>query len=322
MTNDRFLSIHELNLSIDLSMSRPLPSLTALRAFEAGARHLSFTRAAEELSVTQAAVSHQIRALERELGCSLFRRKTRRVELTEGGHRLAKVLGDSFDRIVEVCDSLRRSDGEQLLTVSLTHAFAGSWLVRRLGRFHSQHPEIDLRLHHSYEVVDFARDGIDMAIRWGRGQWPGLEVEFLKGELLAPVCAPQLLASGPPLKRPEDLRHHTLLHDFDYEDWTLWLREAGVEGVDPRQGTIIDDQNVVQQAALDGQGVALCDLNLLAEDLAGGRLLCLFEPRIETSHAYYITYPPGALRRAKVKALREFLLAEAAAEMADRGRVS
>lgn len=295
-------------------MRRHLPSLTALRAFEAGARHLSFTRAAEELAVTQAAVSHQVRALEESLGCSLFRRMTRKVELTEPGRRLATVLGESFDRIVEVCESLQRSDGDRVLTVSLTHSFAGKWLVRRLGRFHQQHPEIDLRLHHSYEIVDFVRDDIDMAIRWGRGGWTGVETEFLKSEVLAPVCAPDLLSAGPPLNSPEDLARHTLLHDYDYEYWTVWLREAGVEGVDPQQGPIIDDQNVVLQATLEGQGVALGDLNLLASDLAAGRLVRLFEHSMETNDAYYITYPAGALRRPKVKALRDFLLAEAAAE--------
>lgn len=295
-------------------MRHPLPPLKALRAFEAGARHLSFTKAAEELNVTQAAISHQVRVLEEHLGLSLFRRYTRRLALTEEGRSLLPAVSEALDLIAQAVADLDSGVTRRRLTVSLTHSFAGKWLVRRLGRFRQAHPEIDLRLHHSMEVADFARDEVDMAVRWGRGGWPGVESDFLKAEVVALVCSPALLEGAHPLREPADLRHHTLLHDYDYDDWAQWLRAAGVTDVDPRSGPIMDETAIVLQAAIDGQGVAIADVTILADDLAKGRLVQPFDQELPSEYAHYVVYPPGALKQPKVKAFRDFLLAEAAAE--------
>ncbi len=291
-----------------------LPSLNALRAFEAGARHLSFTKAAEELNVTQAAISHQVKALEADLGVALFRRFTRRLELTPAGRRLLPPLGEAFGRIGGAVEELRRGDAARPLTVSLLPGFAGKWLVPRLSRFHAAHPEIDLRLHHTADVADFERDEADLAVRWGGGGWRGVESEFLKLEIMTPVCSPRLLEGEKPLRRPEDLRHHTLLHDYDHDYWGAWLNAMGIEGVEVRRGPVFDDENVVVEAAIDGQGVALGDIHLLDRDLASGRLVQPFDLSLPSDYAYYIVYPPGALERPKVRAFRDFLLAEAARE--------
>jgi LysR family glycine cleavage system transcriptional activator len=295
-------------------MARRLPPLNALRAFEAGGRHLSFTRAAAELHVTQAAVSHQVKALEAHLGVRLFRRMTRRLALTEAGRELLPKVGAAFDRIAEAAERAGGPDGDRTLTVSLTASFGARWLVQRLGRFWARHPEIDLKLHHTIHLVDLRREEADVAVRWGRGSWPGLEAEFLIRAGFTPVCSPALLSGPHPLRRPADLRNHTLLHEEDYEDWTQWLTAAGVDGVDPRRGPMIDDPSVLDRATLDGQGVALGRTDLIAEHLAAGRLVRPFDLDLDTDYAYYVVYPPKSLERPKVKAFRDFVLAEAAAE--------
>ena len=300
-------------------MSRRLPSLNALRAFEAGARHLSFTLAAEELSVTQAAISHQVKALEADLGVPLFHRYTRRLALTEAGRRLLPAVSEAFERIGQAVGDLRQDGGERLLTVSLTPSFAAKWLVRRLNRFRQAHPDIDLRMLHTEDVVDFARDEVDLAVRWGRGGWPGVEWEQLRPEEVIPVCSPALLEGTHPLRRPEDLKHHSLIHDYDFEDWQQWLRAAGLTHPEARRGAILDETTVVIQAAIEGQGVALTDRSLVQGDLAAGRLAVPFEISLEGDWATYIVTPPGAMKRPKVKAFRDFLLAEAAAEQASEG---
>ena len=297
---------------------RRLPPLNSLRAFEAGARHLSFTRAAEELHVTQAAVSHQVRALEEHLGVRLFRRLTRRLVLTEEGRALLPAVSEAFDRIAEAAERVGRDAGRaRTLTVSVTPSLGARWLVHRLGRFWREHPDIDLRLHHSIQLVDFGRDDVDMAVRWGRGGWPGVEAEFLMPAGVTPVCSPALLAGPNPLRAPADLRHHTLLHDGGYEGWLEWLTAAGVTDVDARRGPIIDDTGVVIQLALAGEGVALGPTVLVAEDLAAGRLVRPFDLRLESDIAYHLVYPSRALNRPKVKAFRDFLLAEAARDRAE-----
>ncbi len=295
-------------------MAQRLPPLTALRAFEAGARHLSFTRAAQDLNVSQAAISHQVRALEEYLGVRLFRRFTRKLVLTDEGRRLYPVVSDAFERIARAVQDIGEQGAHRLLTVSLTPSFGSRWLVGRLGRFRQDHPEIDLRLHHSLDTADFITDDVDMAVRWGRGDWPGLAVELLKGDVLAPVCHPDLLQGPQALRAPRDLRHHTLLHEDDFDDWTQWLRSAGIDEVDPRRGPVMNDPSVLIQAALGGQGVALATLAFVAEDLAAGRLVKPFDLSLETEFAYFIVYPPDAIEQPKVRAFRDFLLAEAASD--------
>jgi LysR family glycine cleavage system transcriptional activator len=297
-------------------LARRLPPLNALRAFEAGARHLSFTKAAEELFVTQAAVSHQVKLLEEDLGVSLFRRMTRKLALTEEGRALQRVAGEALDAIAEVAGELRAGSRGRTLSLSLTPTFGVKWLAQRIGRFWAAHPDIDLRLHHSIHLVDFARDEVDAAVRWGGGTWPGVEAVYLMRAGQTPVCAPELLQGPHPLREAADLRHHTLLHERDYVEWAQWLAVAGAPEIDPRRGPVIDDISVLHQAAIDGQGVALESENMVRADLEAGRLVKPFDVDLDEHNAYYLVAPPKAFERPNVQAFRDFLLAELKAEAA------
>jgi LysR family glycine cleavage system transcriptional activator len=301
-------------------MSRRLPPLNALRAFEAAARHLSFTRAAEELHVTQTAISHQIRALEERLGVRLFRRLPRGLLLTEEAQRYLPPVRDAFDQIAAATERLGAAGASGVLTVSVLPSFAAKWLVPRLGRFRAAHPEIDVRLSASMQLVDFAKEDVDVGIRMGRGVYPGLRVERMFGEEAFPVCSPKLLEGPHPLRTPGDLRHQTLLHDQDVgavmasdarQGWRLWLERAGVEGVDVERGPIFDDTSLLVQAAIDGQGVALGRRVLCAADLAAGRLVRPFELALPFRMAYYLVCPEALAERARIAAFRRWIMAEA-----------
>jgi len=300
-------------------MSRRLPPLNALRAFEAAARHLSFTRAAEELHVTQTAISHQIKALEERLGVQLFRRLPRGLLLTEEAQRYLPPVRAAFDQIAAATDRLSR-DRAGILTVSVLPSFAAKWLVPRLGRLRQAHPELELRIIATPRLADFARDEVDVGIRMGRGHYPGLRVERLFGDTLFPVCSPQLLAGPAPLRTPEDLRHHLLLAGDEHPGWAEWLRHAGVEGVEVPRGPLLDDSSLVLQAAIDGQGVALTRASLAAHDLAAGRLIKPFELALPFHLAYYLVAPEATADQPKVKAFRDWLLAEAQASEAQEAQ--
>ena len=291
-------------------MRRDLPPLNALRAFEAAARHLSFTRAADELAVTQAAISHQIRGLEDRLGVVLFRRAPRKLSLTDAGRELLSPIREAFDGIEAAVARARRDDGAGPLTVSVVPSFASKWLVPRLGRFRLRYPDIDIRISAEARLTRFD-EGVDVAIRAGRGQWPGLVVERFLTEELFPVCSPLLLAGPVPLVQPVDLGRHNLLHDDFETDWRMWLDAAGVEGVDWRRGTRFSESALVIQAAIEGQGVALARSALAAEDLKAGRLVRPFKIDLSSDYAYWIVCPPSHRDRAKVKALRDWLKSEA-----------
>jgi LysR family transcriptional regulator, glycine cleavage system transcriptional activator len=297
-------------------MSRRLPPLNALRAFEAAARHLSFTRAADELHVTQTAISHQIKALEERLAVRLFRRLPRGLLLTEEAQRYLPPIRDAFDQIAAATEQLGAGGSSGRLTVSVLPSFAAKWLVPRLGRFRATHPDLDLRISASSQLVDFARDDVDIAIRMGRGRYPGLRVDRLFGESMLPVCAPKLLSGAHPLRRPEDLREHVLLHDDDHTGWQLWLELSGVEGVDPTRGPIFTDSAMVVQAAAEGQGVALARRVLAAGDLAAGRLVQPFEVSLPHDLAYYLVSPEATAEQPRIRAFRAWLLAEAEADPA------
>ncbi|HEX3209051.1 MAG TPA: transcriptional regulator GcvA [Geminicoccaceae bacterium] len=297
-------------------MSRRLPPLNALRAFEAAARHLSFTRAADELHVTQTAISHQIKALEERLAVRLFRRLPRGLLLTEEAQRYLPPVRDAFDQIAAATEQLGAGGSSGRLTVSVLPSFAAKWLVPRLGRFRATHPDLDLRISASSQLVDFARDDVDIAIRMGRGRYPGLRVDRLFGESMLPVCAPKLLSGAHPLRRPEDLREHVLLHDDDHTGWQLWLELSGVEGVDPTRGPIFTDSAMVVQAAAEGQGVALARRALAAGDLAAGRLVQPFEVSLPHDLAYYLVSPEATAGQPRIRAFRAWLLAEAEADPA------
>lgn len=293
-------------------MRRDLPPLNALRVFEAAARLLSFTRAADELAVTQAAVSHQIKSLEQWLGVPLFQRLPRRLELTDGGRELLAAIRDAFDRIEGAAARVRRNDGAGPLTVTVLPSFAAKWLVPRLGRFQTLHPDIEVRIAADTRLSRFD-DGVDLAIRAGRGDWPDLVCERLLREELYPVCSPRLLAGPVPLVEPADLKGHTLLHDDFEQDWRMWLDAAGVTGVDWRRGPRFSDSSMVVQAAVEGQGVALARSALAQEDLKAGRLVRPFRIDIASRLAYYFVCPPSHASRPKVRAFRDWLMKEAAA---------
>jgi len=297
-------------------MARRLPPLNALRAFEAAARHLSFTRAADELAVTQAAVSHQVKALEDWLGRPLFRRLNRAVELTDAGRLLAAPLTAGLDQIADGVARVAAGGGdERVLTVTTIPSFAARWLIFRLPRFRVSHPGIDVRLHTDNALVDFDRMDVDVAVRFGRGDWPGLAAERLMPIRIFPVCSPRLLDGPHPLRTPADLRHHTLLHDdfgVDGRDigWAEWLRLAGAPEVDASRGPWFTDSGMVMQLAADGEGVALARTLLADDELRAGRLVRPFSQEIPVEHAYWIAAPPDRMRRPKVRAFRDWLTAE------------
>lgn len=289
---------------------RRLPPLNALRAFEAAARQLSFTKAAGELHVTQAAISHQIKALEEWLGMPLFKRQNRSLLLTDAGQAYLPPLREALDRIQDATDKLRERDKSGALTVSTFTSFAAKWLVPRLGRFATAHPDVEVRLAINDALMDFGSEALDVGIRYGRGDWKGLRAERLMTEVVFVVCSPRLLEGPVPLKRPEDLRRHTMLHDDLPEDWDTWLEAAGVGAIKARRDLAFNHSEMVLQAAIDGLGVALGRSVLVADDLATGRLIKPFDLELPTQAAYYFVCPEGSQDRPKVKAFRDWVTAE------------
>ena len=291
-------------------MARRLPPLNALPSFEAAARHLSFSKAADELHVTHGAVSRAIRNLEDHLGIQLMIRATRSVRLTPAGAAYAAEVREALDQLATATRVATGQHSAGLLGVSTLDSFAGKWLVPRLFRFRQAHPEIEVRLATSERLADFVSDGIDIAVRYGRGQYPGVSAELLIKEDLFPVCSPKLLEGPHPLRTPADLRHHTLIHDDFHIDWSMWLRSAGIEGIDPHRGPSFHSSVLALQAAVQGEGVVLGRSPLVGDDLAAGRLVRPFDISM-AGRGYYVVYPPRALQFTKVKAFRDWLMAEA-----------
>lgn len=290
-----------------------LPPLTAMRSFEVAARHLSFTKAAEELFVTQAAISHQIKALERDLGVSLFRRLNRTLALTDEGQALLPYVRDAFDQLNAGVQHLEQLCCSGALTISTTPSFAGHWLVGRLGRLRSQHPDIELRLSATEREVDLLREGVDCGIRHGLGDWPGLRVDRLFQATMVPVCSPSLLNGPLSLNEPADLAHHTILHALDGADeWLVWLRAAGVEGLDIGHGLQFDNGELALKAAMSGIGIAMGRLPVIDDDLAAGRLVEPFELEFDEQCAYYFIAPETTAEQPKIEAFRSWLLDEVA----------
>lgn len=303
-------------------MGRRLPPLNALRAFEAAARHLSFTRAAGELNVTQAAISHQVKGLEEQLGLSLFRRINRGLLLTEEGQSLFPVIRNALDALADGVERVRQRETRGMLTVSVLPSFAVKWLVPRLSHFQDRHPDIDLRISASERLVDFARDAIDIAVRFGRGYWPGLRVDRVFSEAITPVCSPKLARQ---LSEPMDLARVALLEEDmlltpEFPTWRDWLAAAGATNVDASRGPRFSHTHIMLQAAIDGRGVALSQVVLAADDLAAGRLVAPFPLRLPTDYAHYVVSPLVTADRPKVKAFREWVLSERAAnDLAHQG---
>jgi LysR family glycine cleavage system transcriptional activator len=292
-------------------MALILPSLNGLRAFESAARHLSFTRAAAELHVTQTAISHQIRRLEDQLGVSLFERRTRELRLTREAAAYLPAVQAAFDELRQATARLQRPAREGMLTVSTTASLAAKWLVTRVAAFQDANPGLEVRITTSAHLVDFRREEVDMAVRYGRGNWPGLRTRWLMAEDMFPVCSPALLRAENPLRQPADLAHHTLLHTTESrEDWQLWLTAAGLPtAIAARRGLSFDQGFMAVQAAVDGLGVALGRTRFVEDDIAAGRLVVPFDVVLPADAGFYIVAPEDTADTPKIALFRDWLLA-------------
>jgi LysR family glycine cleavage system transcriptional activator len=302
-------------------MSRLLPGTRALRTFEAAARHLNFTRAADELGLTPAAVSHQVKEIEEQLELVLFTRTSRTMRLTHAGNVLFEASIDALDLLNRAVSRARKmTRGTALLKVTLDAQFATKWLMRRVDDFRRQRPGIELRFDITYDVRDFERDDVDIGIRFGTGKYPGLCAHRLFDNIIIPVCSPALLASGPPLNEPRDLFRHTLAHiewsrqGVTWPNWSMWMQAAGVDDFDDSRTLVFGSSTDATQAALDGNAVALADFAMVANDLSQGRLVRPFELGIKVApeFAYFLVYPQTVKDDARIVAFREWLLEEAA----------
>lgn len=297
-------------------MSRRLPPLTALRAFEAVARHLSMARAAEELHVTPAAVSQQIKLLEDQLGQPLFKRG-KALALSDAAEAALPLLTDAFDRLERAAARLRSGASDGPLVVSTPPAFAARWLVPRLEDFQSRHPEIELRLLATRRLVDFALEDVDCAVRFGDGDYPGLHVERLMAEAIIPVAAPSVAAE---IASVADIARKPLLNDewhtgnMAFPDWETWLGSQGVTPDTPLRIKHFGESNLTIQAALSGLGVALVWRTLVEDDLRAGRLVWLLDRTIATRMAYHLVMPANRLGAAKVAAFRDWLMEKSRAD--------
>jgi LysR family glycine cleavage system transcriptional activator len=295
-------------------MLRRLPSLNALKAFEATARSESVTRAAEELCVTQGAVSQQVKALEAALGIKLFFRERQRLVITEAGREYLAVVRDALDRIAVGTERLVQRQTSGVLTVSTSPDFAAKWLVHRLGQFAEANPDIDLRVSAAMHHVDFAREEVDLAVRHGDGNWAGLGVVRLCSEQLFPVCSPKLVSGRNRITIASDLLKFPLLRLDDWQTWSRWFEAAGVN--DPvAHGPVLNRASMLIDAAVDGQGIALARTALAAWDLINGRLVRPIDVSLRLRKTYWIVCPKATSALPKITMFREWLLAQAADDM-------
>ncbi|GAD78364.1 transcriptional regulator GcvA [Vibrio ezurae] len=295
-------------------MARRLPPLKSLKVFEAAARHLSFTRAAEELFVTQAAVSHQVKALEEFLGLKLFRRRNRSLLLTEEGQSYFLDIKDIFTSLSEATDKVLERSEKGSLTISLQPSFAIQWLVPRLADFNAQEPDIDVRIK-AVDMDDSSlTDDVDVAIYYGRGNWPGLRADKLYQEYLIPVCAPRLLDSHKPLNSLSDLAGHTLLHDTSRKDWKQFVREHRLNHINVNYGPIFSHSTMVLQAAVHGQGIALGNNVLAQPDIEAGRLISPFDEVLVSKNAFYVVCHEKQADVGRIATFRDWMLSIAASE--------
>jgi len=296
--------------------------LNALRAFEASARHQSFSAAAAELHVTPAAVGQLVRTLEDWLGTPLFLRESSgrsRLIPTETAERALPDLRAGFDRLTLALERLREGSTSGVLTVTVSPAFAAKWLLPRIDRFQAAWPDTDVRLDTNHKSVDFVAQRIDIGVRYGSGNWPGLKADKLMDEEIYPVCSPELLRQQRRLRRPSDLARETLIHDLSmdghigFPTWKTWMENAGVRDAPATRGLRINNSAAVLQGAIEGHGVALARSVMARDDLASGRLVRLFpEISLASALAYYVVYRPGCAGLPRLVAFRDWLLAEAA----------
>ncbi|MGF6761620.1 LysR family glycine cleavage system transcriptional activator [Paraburkholderia sp. GAS33] len=291
-------------------MAGKLPSLNGLKVFECAARHMSFTKAASELNVTQTAISHQVRRLEDELGIRLFHRFKERLELTASGQAYLQGVSLAFDQLRFSTEQLLEGCNNNTLTISTLATFASKWLLPRLGSFRLEHPEIDIRVSASTDLVDFVVGGADTAIRYGSGEWKGLRADWLMADEIFPVCSPKLLTGKHPLTSIDNLAHHTLLQvsGVTSNDWSIWLEAAGLPANlagGPR--LTFDLALMAMQTAADGQGVCIGRRAYVEDDLRAGRLVAPFGKSVTTDRAFYLVSPRDLANCAKVVALRSWL---------------
>ncbi len=289
-------------------MARRLPPLNSLKAFEAAARRLSFTLAADELHVTQAAISHQVKSLEEYLQTPLFVRYPRKLELTEPGEALMHQLSKCFDEMDSAISGLLQQHNRQSLKLRMGSAFAAKWMSPRLPEFSQQYPEIDLSFNYSQVIANFDSTNVDICITFGNGEWPGLEAYPIIHLDFFPVCSPALVHRYGDITSPHQLADLPLLHDLDYYTWTQWLLQVGADDINPRRGSILDDSNVLMQAAIDGQGVAMCSTALVSDHLAAGHLVRLFDDTFVSRWAYHLAFPSKHANNPSIIAFRDWLL--------------
>ena len=294
-------------------MAKNIPPLNPLRVFEAVARLGSFTRGADELHVSQSAVSRQISLLEDYLQVKLFNREQRGISLTDAGRRYQQEVSPAFARIAAATQDLLTNNRSGPLRVRAYTTFAAKWLMRRLPVFQQAHPEIDVRLSTDVAPADFASDEIDLAIQFGDGHWPDMQCERLLGDRITPVCSPALLNKpATPLKTLDDLKHHRLLHShYRRDDWPYWCKAVGRPDLaEHRDSMVFSSSILTYQAAVEGLGVAIGQISLLDQELESGALVCPFETVTRPDFAYYLLLPRRDTMPAKVAVFREWLLDE------------
>jgi LysR family glycine cleavage system transcriptional activator len=299
-------------------MSRTVPPLNPLRVFECSARHGSFTKAADELFVSQSAVSRQVATLEDYLGVKLFVREQGGVRLTPEGERYQREVGPAFASIASATERLRKTTADSPLKLRVYATFAAKWLIRRLQDFHAQHPGIQVRISTSVAPVNFAKDDVDGAIQFGDGNWIDAEAQWLFGDEIEPVCAPSLLAGGPPLATLDDLKHYRLLHSrYRRTDWQDWFASVGMAPPDDPEPMVFPSSLLTYQAAMDGLGIAIGQVRMLQSEFDTNVLVRPFQRPFQRDLAYYMVLPRGIEPSRKLRTFRDWLLREIAAESAD-----
>ena len=303
-----------------MAMAIHIPGTRALRALDAAARHLNFTRAANELGLTPAAISHQIKEIEDQLGMALFVRTSRTVQLTEAGslvHEAAVEALGTLGRAVTRARKMKRGTTELKVTADAT--FASKWLVPRIDLFRKLRPDVELRFDITSALRDLGEDDIDVAVRFGAGRYPGLTAQRLFDNVIIPVCSPKLLKSGPPLNEPRDLLQHTLVHiewsrqGVTWPNWRMWMAAAGIKDFDDSKCVLFEDSSHAIQAAIEGSVVALGDFAMVANDLSTGRLIRPFELgiKVPADFAYYLVYPTEVANDSLIVAFRDWIFDEA-----------
>ena len=289
-------------------MAKRLPPLNALKAFEAAARYLSFTKAADELFVTQAAVSHQIKSLEGFLSTKLFLRKNRTLLLTEEGQSFYMDIKDIFVSLQDATDRVLSLGSKGAITVATPPSFASQWLVARISQFSQENPEIDVRIKAVDLDEGFLDESVDVAVYYGRGHWPGLHINKLHAEYLTPMCSPMLLTGNKPLRTLSDLNHHVLLHDSNRNLWKHWLQKCNVDGINVNHGPIFSHTMLVLQAAALGQGIALSNTLLAKPELDAGRLICPFDERVESKESFFLVCQQSQAEQAKIVRFTQWMM--------------